>query len=383
MKCLRCGNSDPAYFYKGSKGYYCRKCIRFSRLLLEEELEPYDYEISIGCQEYHFDYELTKDQKETSKRCLTKLTDGDVLLLCVCGAGKTEIAVESISAYLRKGLKVAYAISRREVVIELSKRFADIFKHAKVTAVYGGHHDQTKGDLIVCTCHQLYRYYQTFDLLIIDEVDAFPLKGNETLMNIAISSCRGRIIFSTATIDTNLKQVLKQRNYSSVKLYVRPSYKPLSVPKTVCLNRYIALLYLYRMMKLMANQCIVFVTSKKDCRQLFRLFSHFFSCTYVYSDHEKRDENIRSFKQKEKKFIFSTTVLERGITIHNISVIILNFGKGFDQSSLIQMLGRVGRGVGDQGGETYIISEHYSSAVKNTLAYLKEANSHLEMSVLR
>ena len=43
MKCLRCNNEDPTYFYKGSKGYYCRKCIRFSRVLLEEELKSFDY----------------------------------------------------------------------------------------------------------------------------------------------------------------------------------------------------------------------------------------------------------------------------------------------------------------------------------------------------
>ena len=105
MKCPRCSNTDPAYFYKGSKGYYCRKCIRFSRVLLKEELEGFDYEVDPEASEYAFSYELSKDQKEASDRCLRALENGDVLLHCVCGAGKTEIAVESIASYLARGLK--------------------------------------------------------------------------------------------------------------------------------------------------------------------------------------------------------------------------------------------------------------------------------------
>ncbi len=150
MKCQRCGNEDPAYFYEGHKGCYCRKCVRFSRILLEEEMERPDYEVAIGADEYRFDYRLTDRQREASRACLASLAYADVLLHCVCGAGKTEIVVESISHYLSKGWKVAYAIARKEVVIELSQRFAKIFPNAEVTAVYGGHHEKLTGDSIIC-----------------------------------------------------------------------------------------------------------------------------------------------------------------------------------------------------------------------------------------
>lgn len=376
MECLRCGNKDPAYFYKGSKGYYCRRCIRFSRLLLEEEPESFEYEIASGADEYHFSYELTPEQKDASAKCLKALANSDVLLNCVCGAGKTELAVESISSYLSRGLKVAYAIARREVVIELEKRFREIFPQADVISVYGSHHEKLNGDLIICTCHQLYRYYDTFDLLVLDEVDAFPLKGNETLMNIAIRSSRGRIIFSTATLDTGLKAILKKRRYETVELFIRPSHRPLSVPKLIYLNKFLAILCLYRIMALTANRCIIFVPDKRSCRNLYLIFSRLFSCTYVYSDLKERESNITAFRQGDHRFIFSTSVLERGITIRNVDVIILNFGKTFDQSNLIQMLGRVGRGM-DSDGRSYIISDHFSKEVEKTMQYLKKANSYL------
>ena len=88
MECLRCGNKDPSYFYLGSKGYYCRKCVRFSRLLVDEDNQPLDYKISENAKLYEFNYELTDDQKIASKKCKDALVDGDVLLYCVCGAGK-------------------------------------------------------------------------------------------------------------------------------------------------------------------------------------------------------------------------------------------------------------------------------------------------------
>ena len=377
MECKRCKNKDPAYFYLGAKGYYCRKCIRFSRILLQEELQEIDYEVASEVDEYHFNYPLTDPQKKASLLTKQYCINNDVLLHCVCGAGKTEIVVESISYYLSMGKKVAYSIARKEVVIELTSRFKDIFPRANVVGVYGGHHKEIYGDLIVCTTHQLYRYYNSFDLLVIDEVDAYPLKGNETLFNIALNSCKGQIIFSTATIDDSLKKILDKRVYKVVELNVRPSFKPLAIPKIIYLPKLLMIIYLYILLKSFTNQTIIFVSTKKQCRYLYYLFSKLFSCTYVYSDLDKRNDNILAFKEKKYQNIISTTVLERGITIKNINVVILDIGNIFDQSSLIQMLGRIGRGINNNEGEGYILSNKYSKKLNNTIEYLKKANSYL------
>lgn len=377
MECIRCGNKDPSYFYKGSKGYYCRKCVSFARALLEEDLRPMDYEIGENAQEYEFSYRLTKAQKRASNQCLEAIKSGDVLLNCVCGAGKTEISVESISYYLSKGLKVCYAIARKEVVIELAYRFSKIFKQAKVIAVYGGHHSEIVGDLIICTTHQLYRYYKTFDLLILDEVDAFPLKGNETLMNISLNAAKGNVIFSTATVDNELKKILEKRNYVEVKLYTRPSGKPLVIPKVIYMNEYLSILYLMYLLNSMENQCIIFVPNIKLCKTLYAIFKNIYSCTYVYADLNDRNKNIIDFKNKKYKYIIATTVLERGITIKDVNVIILFFDKTFDEANLIQMLGRVGRNYLNPYGQAYIFANHLDKKIGYTINYLKEANSYL------
>ena len=110
---------------------------------------------------------------------------------------------------------------------------------------------------------------------------------------------------------------------------------------------------------------------------MYRIFAHFFTCTYVYADLEERNKNVLFFRNGEKKFCFSTTVLERGITIKGISVIIYDYGNIFDQSNLIQMLGRVNRGIGDNEGKTFLFTDRYSRKLAQTMKYLKEANSYL------
>lgn len=381
--CPRCLNSDPAYFYKGQRGVYCRKCVSFKRILLLDDIAPNEYEVN-SSGEFHFDYELTPYQKEASVKTYRALQYGDVLLKCVCGAGKTEICVLSISKYLSLGKKVCYAISRKEVVIELSARFQKIFNTSNVIAVYGGHHEELFGDLIVCTTHQLYRYQKTFDLLILDEVDAFPLSGNQTLMNIALNSAKGQIVFSTATVNDFLKRVLEKRKYREVCLLLRPSLKPLIEPKVIYGPKIYLLIRLTRILYTMTNQCIVFVPTKKEAYYFYLFFKNIFSCAYVYSDLAKRREMIESFRNKEVQFIFATSVLERGITIKDVDVIIYSDQTNtFDKASIIQMTGRVGRSISNPYGEAFILSKSKNKEIINAIKEIKEANNFYEMSILR
>ena len=84
MECKRCGNKDEHYFYNGSKGYYCRKCVGFKRVLLEEDLKAQEFNDDIKGGDYYFKYPLTNVQKEASKKCLNYLNEGNVFLKAVC-----------------------------------------------------------------------------------------------------------------------------------------------------------------------------------------------------------------------------------------------------------------------------------------------------------
>ena len=381
MRCKRCHNTDESYFYLGSNGYYCRKCIHFKRILLEEDLAPVDYELSTNAGEYSLDYELTPKQREISEQCRKLIHDSDVLLCCVCGAGKTNIVVDTISDYLKNGKHVCFAIPRKEVVLELRERFAKIFSNNKVIAVCGGHHKEIYGDLIICTTHQLYRYYKAFDLLIIDEVDAFPFRGDEVLNNIALSTAKSHIIYSTATIDDKLIEFISKRKYVTLNLYERPHFHPLIVPKVIYAPKLILILMILYEITNAKNQYIIFVESKLLCKLLYRLYREFVSISYVYSDLESRDENIQAFKNKKYQHIIATSVLERGITIDGVNVIILHVMPNvFTKSAIIQMVGRVGRSFAHPDGIAKIYSSFYDGEVNASIKEIKYAN---EVSLLR
>ncbi|MBQ1467797.1 MAG: DEAD/DEAH box helicase family protein [Solobacterium sp.] len=154
MQCPRCLNTDPSYFYHGSKGWYCRRCVSFGRVMLEEELEPVSLEeIRDDGQEYTLKYPLTPAQIKVSHECAERIEDTDILLKCVCGSGKTEMVLETIALMLGKHRKVCFAIARRQVVLELAERLSGIFSHAHVVPVCHGYTTVTDGDLIVCTTH--------------------------------------------------------------------------------------------------------------------------------------------------------------------------------------------------------------------------------------
>ena len=76
----------------------------------------------------------------------------------------------------------------------------------------------------------MYRYYQSFSLLILDEPDAFPFKGDPVLHGIARTSCHGHTIYLTATPDKELEKRVKKGDLYCLELNQRPHGHPLPEP---------------------------------------------------------------------------------------------------------------------------------------------------------
>lgn len=347
-------------------------------MLINDDLEAPDYSV-VPDGTLTMTYPLTAYQEEVASACINVIEESDVLLFAVCGAGKTEVVMPLISSFLKRGEKVCYAIARKEVVLELSERFEKVFKDNSVTKVCGGFTKELYGDLIVCTTHQLYRYPKTFDLLILDEVDAFPFKGDTVLNNIALNSLKpvtGRILYSTATIDRHIIALMEKRPLEILELKRRPHGHPLPRPKVYMLPRVLLLGMLIRILRDANSQMIIFVESIRICKLLYRLLKPFFSVTYVYSDAEQRNTNIKAFKDKKYKFIIATSVLERGITIPGVDIVILKFYEGiFDKASLIQMSGRAGRSFARPDGKVFVLTSAYDEEIKSCIKEIDEANA--------
>ena len=165
--CPRCGNQDQTLFYQGSKGWYCRACIKFSRYLISEHhFEQWDDFPSDLKDDVHLPFQLTSLQKQISQQIIEKMETSDVLVWAVTGAGKTELCMDFISQCLKQRKRIAVVIARRQVVLELQERFSKAF-NCRVIAICEGYTDNLEGDLIVCTAHQCYRFFEKkFDHVI-------------------------------------------------------------------------------------------------------------------------------------------------------------------------------------------------------------------------
>lgn len=332
---------------------------------------------------FHLAYELTAYQKKAIQQLNAYLKDKhDVLVYAATGAGKTEIVMQSIENYLNQGKKVGIAISRRQVVLEIAKRMQEAFSSIQVIAVCEGYTRVVDGDLIVCTMHQLYRYPQCFDLLIMDEVDAFPYFQNALLEKVAMHACVGQKIYLSATPDALMKQQIKAGKLKVVELFVRPHFHPLVVPKVRCAPFWIQVLlllsFLYKK-KREQKQVLIFVPTiamGECCAYLCKVL---FACASFSSKTIEKEKILDAFRAQQIQFLFCTTVLERGITIKGVDVCVLQ-GEHivFNEASLIQIFGRVGRSIAIPTGEALLLCTHQNDEIKNCVKHLRKMNESLD-----
>ena len=379
MECLRCGNKDAEYFYNDHGTYYCRKCIHFGRINANELPQKHKYRCKRHQIEIKLDYELTAAQKLVSDSLVRDIVKyPQILVNAVCGSGKTEIVLEVIKEYLNDGKKVGFAISRRQVVIEIKERLSSIFNTIKVICVCEGFTKITDGDLIVATMHQLYRYYDTFDLLIMDEIDAFPYANNEVLEKISLSSVKkdGHIIYLSATPDDLMIQKVKNGEIKMYELYQRPHGYPLIVPKIKYRPWILAFIEIFKQIKYHYDHHIslmIFTPSINMCNLLNKLCP--FPSVGLTSKTVGKEELINKFKNHEVWIMFATTIMERGITIEGVNVVVLNAeSEVYSLASLIQMSGRVGRKFSSPSGEAIYINQHYSKKCLKSIRMIERMN---------
>jgi competence protein ComFA len=83
--CPMCSNLDVRYFYVGTRGEYCRKCVMFISGI---ETESGKRDWNCGDEQYLLDYPLTVHQQMASDQIKEKVALSDVLVEAVCGALK-------------------------------------------------------------------------------------------------------------------------------------------------------------------------------------------------------------------------------------------------------------------------------------------------------
>jgi competence protein ComFA len=187
----------------------------------------------------------------------------------------------------------------------------------------------------------------------------------------ANNSVKGHIIYLTATPSKEQKMLIKHGKIAHITLFQRPFNNKLPVPKKIIsLSVY---LYLWLMMYLRKteHQTMIFVPTIKKAL----LLSKVLNLVCVTSKTENKEEVIQKFIDKKLKHLVCTTVLERGVTFSNIHVVVLNANHVvFDESSLIQISGRVGRDKKYPTGACFFLMNEQSKEVDKCIKEIEKAN---------
>lgn len=375
--CPVCGNNNiHSIGYLNGKPY-CRRCISFKGEEVERK-PSYPKKAPINLS-----YELSREQKELSDKLVDNYKKGiNSLVYAVCGSGKTEIVFELISKSIETGLKVGFVVPRRDVVIELYYRFKYAFPDKQVTAIYGGNTNALEGDLLILTCHQLFRYEKYFDVLIFDEVDAFPFKGNEVLEAIFKRALKGKYVMMSATPSKKLVEQFSKPGFAILYIHTRFHKNPIPVPRyTEALSYFkiIVIIKKLRKYQLEGKKCFIFVPEVEMSKDLFFVIDKFVKGgNYVSSKREGREKIIEDFKNDKYFFLITTAILERGVTVAKLQVIVYKADNSiYDAAALVQIAGRAGRKASCPDGEVIFLASKKTQGIERAINEIKYYNSFL------
>lgn len=384
--CRRCGStvgiSETDCLFCGSN--HCLTCHNCQSMGLAKSCTPLYYQaladfppLSLAIAP-RLDLALTPPQQRAAQALLSFLESDHprFLVWAVCGSGKTEVSFAAVAKVLSAGGKVLFAIPRRDIVIELLPRFAKAFPGVPLKALYGGcatPSPEAVDGLTIATTHQCLRFYHCFDLVVLDEADAFPYQGSEMLHYGVERALKpnGKWIIMSATPARELTEAAKSGRIPYISIPVRYHRRPLIEPEIVRCDLKIAvrderwqppdlLRALIGKTVDRGRRLLIFFPTIRMIETLGRQLVRWGEGVGLRGawTHARRDNRLRVKElllDGGLDFLVTSTIFERGITIPDLDVLVLyaDYEAVFDSRTLIQIAGRAGRH-GDPASVTWI-----------------------------
>ena len=388
--CQRCNSSILEEWYLPIGAYYCRECLLMKRVRSDQALYYFPQEDFPKQDVLKWCGQLTPFQEKVSEGLIRAVEKKEPTLVhAVTGAGKTEMIYQVVAKVIDDGGAVCLASPRIDVCLELYKRLQNDFA-CDMALLHGESEPYFRTPLVIATTHQLLKFYHAFDLLIVDEVDAFPYVDNTMLYYSVKNSVKedGLRIFLTATSTDELDRKVRTGELKRLSLPRRFHGNPLIIPKPVWLsdfNRYLEKSQLSSKLKTYIEKqrrtgypLLIFTSEIKKGEGLKEILKVHFpneSIGFVSSVTEDRLEQVQAFRDGELTILISTTILERGVTFPCVDVFVVEANhRLFTKSSLIQIGGRVGRSMDRPTGELLFFHDGLNASIKKAIKEIKQMN---------
>lgn len=388
--CNRCGSKNSRDNSLPDGSVYCRSCLVFGRISSREKLFYFEQQTFPEIEALRWQGQLTPFQQSVSDSLRKAVKNKEnILVHAVTGAGKTEMIYGTLDDTLRQGKAAALVSPRVDVCLELYKRLSRDFS-CSISLLHGESETYERSPLVIATTHQLLRFYQAFDLLIVDEVDAFPFVDNK-MLHYALDHCLksdGTRVYLTATSTEQLDRQIKQGQLKKLHLARRFHAKPLVVPQTVWLNFSLEkadkqklparfLRYVRKQQQSRFPLLIFFPHIELGLRFTESLKKYFpdESIDFISSLSLDRLEKVEQFRNGQIQLLVSTTILERGVTFPGVDVFVMVANhRLFTKTALIQIAGRVGRSQNRPTGTLIFFHNGLNKAIKKAVFEIKEMN---------
>lgn len=405
-RCGRCNNTDSHQFVRldipttiqTEDLVYCLACIQMGRITKGKSLY---YLPQAPAQErvkenslLTWEGTLSAEQARGSQALIESLADTQRphMIHAVTGAGKTEMIFPAIAHVLEAGGRVCVASPRIDVCLELAPRLQTAFKEVPVSLLYGHSEEAyTYTPLVVSTTHQLLRFAEAFDLLIVDEVDAFPYV-NDSQLHFAVEravQASGKLIYLTATPNQHLKDLVDNQQLTATVLPARYHGYPLPEPVFTWIgdwrhairtrNQQSELWRLLQEVLALEGVQLIFMPSIRLAEALFAWLqqsSSPYSMACVHAKDPERKVKVQALRDGAYQALITTTILERGVTFENCQVCIVGAESPlYSQAALVQMSGRVGRRPNYPTGQLIYAHGGISRAMKQAREEIQTMNA--------
>ena len=390
-QCFRCGSLIDQKLWKLSEEVlYCRACIQLGRIRSDQKLYTIAQQDFEGQEVLNWKGTLTSYQQEVSDGLIQAVKEGgNALVHAVTGAGKTEMMYQVVATAIKSGQAVCIATPRIDVCIELYGRMKDDFS-CPISLLHGKSEPYFRTPLVIATTHQLLKFFQAFDLLIIDEVDAFPFVDNPILYKAAQNAIKkgGNTLYLTATSTDELDKKVKKKEIIRYSLPRRFHGNPLVVPEIKWVPKIrekiekgripYELLQLIKKQRQTHYPLLIFVSEIELGQQFTENLKKYFpkdTVGFVSSQTTDRLRMVEEFRNRALTILVSTTILERGVTFPLVDVFVLESNhKLFTKSALVQISGRVGRSKERPTGKLLFLSDGITREMKKAIKEIKEMN---------